>query len=322
MSAMKVVAGAAAKATNAIARLSSVKIKRRGQGTSGAASSSGPDPAHYELLEEIGSGGTGIVYHARDRFLDFDVAIKVVNPDLVSDPSVMAAFKDEARITMQLSHPNILRLYSFQSYRDCPYIVMELVRGESLHSAIARLGALRVRSVCRIVLQCAKALGYAHAHNVVHKDVKPENVFVAETGELKIVDFGSAVLNGALADVSGDIVGTPQFMAPEQLLGGFVGPQADIYALAIAAHLALTGAYPYPAGTTTDDFLSGNIRPDFGYLPEVLRPVFAKATAFQPYDRYDSAEVFAADFICKCGCPDVLDTPDEAIVVEQAEAGP
>ena len=278
----------------------------------------GPDPAHYELLEAIGRGGTGTVFRARDKFLDFDVAVKIVDRDLLADPEVLAAFKDEARITMQLSHPNILRLYSFQSHEGCPYVVMELVRGESLRAALESRGALAVRTVCQIVRQCASALGFAHAHNVVHKDVKPENVFIAETGELKVIDFGSAVLNGARANASGAIVGTPEYMAPEQLRGDIVGPGADIYALAVMAHLALVGVFPYPAGTTPAQLLSGAVRPGFAALPEVLVPIFEKATAPDPAARHATAAEFARDLAWACGCPDVFDDPDEPIRLDPA----
>lgn len=299
------------------------KVRPRGAAAAGAQAVkrlAGPDPEHYELLETIGRGGTGTVFRARDRFLDIDVAVKVVDRALLDDPEVLAAFKDEARITMQLSHPNILRLYSFQSHDGCPYIVMELVRGESLREAIGRCGALSVRTVCQIVRQCADALGYAHVHNVVHKDVKPENVFIAETGELKVIDFGSAVLNDARANASGAVVGTPEYMAPEQLRGDIVGPGADIYALAVMAYLALVGVFPYPEGTTRAELLSGNVRPSFGVLPDVLAEVMEKATAPDPGSRYGTVTEFARDFARVCGFPEVFDDPAQPISVEAASA--
>ena len=280
----------------------------------------GPDPNNYEVLDVLGRGGTGTVFRARDRFLDIDVAIKVINRDLLSKPDVLAAFKDEARITMQLSHRNILRLYSFRVYNGCFYIVMELVRGRPLRSVILENGALSTETTCRILHQCASALEYAHAHNVVHKDVKPENVYLTEAGELKVIDFGSAVLNDARAEAEGVIVGTPEYMSPEQLRGELVGPGADVYALAVMAYLMLVGCFPYPADTTVEDLLAG-VRPDFSALPEALAAVMERATACDPADRYGTVTEFVSDLLQVCGCASVAADPYAPIVVTPGPRG-
>jgi len=280
----------------------------------------GPDPNNYEVLDVLGRGGTGTVFRARDRFLDIDVAIKVINRDLLSKPDVLAAFKDEARITMQLSHRNILRLYSFRVYNGCFYIVMELVQGRSLRSVILENGALSTETTCRILHQCASALEYAHAHNVVHKDVKPENVYLTEGGELKVIDFGSAVLNDARAEAEGVIVGTPEYMSPEQLRGELVGPGADVYALAVMAYLMLVGCFPYPADTTVENLLAG-VRPDFSALPEALAAVMDRATAFDPSDRYATVTEFVSDMLRVCGCESVAADPYAPIVVTPGPRG-
>ena len=284
----------------------------------------GPDPDHYEILGLAGKGGTGTVYRARDRFLGIEVAVKVINPDLLADPDVLASFKDEARITMQLSQRNILRLFSFQKHGESHYIGMELVRGTSLRDAILSNGALAPVTVCQILVQCAEALEYAHSHNVVHKDIKPENIFLTESGELKIVDFGSAVLNDARAQASGDIVGTPEYMAPEQLRGDIVGPTADIYALGVMTYLMLVGCFPFPPNTTVDDLLAG-MRPDFSALTPELGAVLARATAYESSFRYESASAFAADVVRVCGCEQaVLDrwAPIQIYPAQMPEAAP
>ena len=263
----------------------------------------GPDPNLYEIVELLGRGGTGTVFHARDKFLGIDVAIKVVNHELVEKPGVLDSFKDEARITMQLSHRCILRLYGYQVYNGCHYIVMEQVRGRPLRDIILDCGALSTETTCRILQQVGSALDYAHAHNVVHKDVKPENVYLTEAGELKVIDFGSAVLRDASQE-EGYIVGTPEYMPPEQLHGEVVGPQADVYALAIMTYLMLMGCYPFPAGTTVDDLLEG-VRPDFSALPEPLRGVLAKGAAYEVSFRYQGVAEFVRDVVAACGCTEV-----------------
>ena len=287
-------------------------------GPAGAIGEEGPDPEKYQILGVAGKGGTGTVYRALDRFLGIEVAVKVINPDLFSDPDVMTAFKDEARITMQLSHPNILRLYSFQENRGCPYLVMELVRGTALRDAILGSGALSTLTACQVLAQCASALGYAHMYNVVHKDVKPENIFITESGELKIIDFGAAVLNDARAQTSGDIVGTPEYMSPEQLRGEPVGPGADIYALGVMTYLMLVGCFPFPPDTTVDRLLAG-LRPDFSALSPELAAVLDRATAYDPAFRYESVAEFAHDVMRACNCESVMFNPFAPIEILPAQ---
>ena len=289
-----------------------------GASGSGGFGAEGPDPERFEILGLAGKGGTGTVYRARSKFLGIEVALKVVDRELLEDPDVLTAFKDEARITMQLSHPNILRTYSFQAYRGCPYIVMELVRGTSLREAILSNGALSTVTACQILAQCAAALGYAHANNVVHKDVKPENIFVTESGELKIIDFGAAVLNDARAQTSGDVVGTPEYMCPEQLRGEPVGPGADIYALGVMTYLMLVGCFPFPPDTTVDDLLAGR-RPDFSALAPELASVLARATAYEASFRYDNVAEFARDVIHVCGCESAVLDPFAPIEIVPAQ---
>ena len=277
----------------------------------------GPDPNAWELLDILGKGGTGTVYRARDKFLEIDVAIKVVHHELLADAGVMAAFKDEARITMQLSHRNILRIYSFQVHNGCHYIVMELVHGRTLRQILSECGALSVPCTCRIVRQIADALEYAHAHNVVHKDMKPDNCTITDDGVAKVLDFGSATLNDELSRRENIVVGTPQYMAPEQLRGDLATPATDIHALGVMSYRMLLGCLPYPEGTTTQDILDG-ARPDVSALPEPVRGVVARAVADDPAARWSSAPEFSRALSEACGCTELAADPYAPIEMEPA----
>ncbi len=250
----------------------------------------GPDPKRYSLIRLIGEGGTGKVFLARDMFLEMDVAIKVVNPELLADSEVLASFKDEARITMQLSHTGILRFYNFNTYHGCYYMVMEVVTGRTLRDVIASEGAFSPEDTVRILYGCADPIDYAHSHNVIHNDLKPENIIITETGGVKIIDFGTATLRNRVHELK-NIVGTPEYMSPEQLRGGLVGPQGDVYAMGVITYMMLTACFPFPPGTTVDDFFAG-IRPDFQGVPREAADVLEKATAVDPQDRYESVLAF------------------------------
>ncbi len=266
-------------------------------------SATGPDPEQYTLVELLGIGGTGTVFLARDKFLDIEVAIKVVSPEVIEDPDVLKSFKDEARIAMQLSHRNIVRIYNFSSYNDCYYIVMELVRGQTLRDVIIENGSLSIVTTCRIILACADALDYAHCNNVTHNDIKPENIFFTEAGDIKIIDFGTATLKNKMKELS-HIVGTPEYISPEQLRCEIAGPPTDIYALGIITYLMLMGCFPFPVDTTVEDLLGG-VRPDFSTLPESLAEVLSRATAFEPSARYQSVTEFARELVAVCGCTEI-----------------
>lgn len=277
-------------------------------------SASGPDPEHYTLTELLGIGGTGTVFLARDKFLEIEVAIKVISPDVIADPDVLKSFKDEARIAMQLSHRNIVRIYNFTSYNDCYYIVMEYVRGQTLRDVIIDNESLSIVTVCRILLSCADALEYAHGHNVTHNDIKPENIFITEGGDVKIIDFGTATLKNRMKELT-HIVGTPEYISPEQLRCEIAGPPTDIYALGIITYLMLMGRFPFPIDTTVEDLLGG-VRPDFTSLPESLADVLGRATAYEPSFRYQSVTEFARELVRICGCEELcadINSPIEIV---------
>ncbi len=193
----------------------------------------------YDLLGEVGSGGMGIVYKARERETGEIVALKVLKPEIAADQAAMERFRNELRLARKITHKNVCRIHDFNRAEGTAYISMEFVDGESLRHILKRFGGLPLR---RIAQQICAGLREAHAQGVVHRDLKPENVMLDRAGNVKIMDFGIArsVETGATATL-GAIAGTPAYMAPEQAQGKAVDHRADIYALGLILYEMYTG---------------------------------------------------------------------------------
>jgi serine/threonine-protein kinase len=212
----------------------------------------------YKVDRLIGSGGMGMVYAATQPLIGKRVAIKVLKPDVGTNHNAVERFIDEARVVNQIEHPNIVDIFAFGQLPDSRhYFVMEWLRGESLGSCLER-GPLPVAAVCDILLPLIRALAAAHEHGVVHRDLKPDNVFLTERAgqfHIKLLDFGVAKLSHKDATgakqaghtATGVIVGTPLYLSPEQARGHHVDYRADIYALGVIAFHAATGAPPFTA---------------------------------------------------------------------------
>src|SRR6267142_1563497 len=200
----------------------------------------------YELLEELGSGGFGRVYRARDLGLEREVAIKVLHPALTADLGVVERFRREAQLAARLSHPNIVGIYDIQGRAGLQWYVMELVLGENLAQRVQRHGALSVAATERLLTEALSALEHAHGKGLVHRDLKPENTLIEPDGRLRITDFGLALaLRGERFGGATSRSGTPQFASPEQLLGERVDPRTDLYSLGAVAYFALLGRPPF-----------------------------------------------------------------------------
>jgi hypothetical protein len=205
----------------------------------------------YSLERELGRGGMGIVFLARDVALDRFVAIKLLPPALAEDLTVPGRFLREARTAAGLAHPHIVPIHAVEEQGGLVYFVMGFVEGETLGARVRRDGPLPPADVMRIVQEVAWALGHAHAHGVVHRDVKPDNVLLErETGRALVTDFGiarSAETNESPS--SGAVRGTPQYMSPEQVMGAAVDGRTDLYALGATAFFAATGRPPFESDT-------------------------------------------------------------------------
>lgn len=210
---------------------------------------SGKISERYEVLAEVGRGGMGIVYRARDRETNDLVALKILKPEIAAEPRVVERFKQELRLARKVTHKNVCRTHELLRFDDTVVIAMEYVEGESLREVLKRPGGVRLRRALEWTGQICEALAEAHAHGVVHRDLKPENILIDGSGQVKVMDFGIARSLEAGATTTGSIVGTPAYMAPEQAEGKPVDHRADIYALGLILFEMFTGELAFRADT-------------------------------------------------------------------------
>jgi serine/threonine protein kinase len=220
----------------------------------------------YEIARKIGAGGMGVVYRAKDTRLDRSVAIKVLPEALHADGDRLRRFEQEARTIGALNHPNLVTLHDVGREAGAPYLVYELLEGQSLR-ALLQAGPLEVREATRIAAEIARGLAAAHGAGVIHRDVKPDNVFVTGDGRVKILDFGIAklrrdepadvanapTLGGTAATGTGVVIGTPGYMAPEQLASSEVDARTDVFALGVVLFEMLVGKRPFAADTGIEE---------------------------------------------------------------------
>ena len=256
----------------------------------------------YDIEGEIGRGGMAIVYGARDVRLRRRVAVKVLPPELAYRADVKSRFLREAQMSAQLSHPNIVPIFSVDERDGIVFFVMGLVEGETLAQQLARAARPPVEQIRRTLREVADALGFAHAHGVVHRDVKPDNILIdRDSGRAMVTDFGiaRAAEGDSRLTVTGVAVGTPAYMSPEQALGERdVDGRSDIYSLGVVAYQALAGELPFKATNTPAmmmKHLSETPPPLMslrGDLPRALVYAVERAMAKKPEDRWVSAAAF------------------------------
>jgi serine/threonine-protein kinase len=252
----------------------------------------------YRIVERLGRGGMGTVYKAVDETLDREVAIKVLNADL-RDAELMKRFRAEAVTLARLNHPGIATLYELYRDDENLLMVMEYVRGETLHDLAERLGAMPPPQAAHLAIQILDALAHAHRWGVVHRDLKPANLMVTETGAVKVMDFGIArVLGTEHFTQGGYMMGTPAYMAPEQVLGGEVDGRADLYAVGVVLYRLLSGQLPFSADTAiamVQKQVNEAPTPISAFqpgLPHWCGEILARALAKSPDERFQTAEEF------------------------------
>lgn len=252
----------------------------------------------YRVTQQVGRGGMGTVYCATDETLHREVAVKVLNAGL-NDPTVGRRFRAEAVTVARLNHPGIATIYELVQHDGQWLMVMEYVRGETLEHVVAQNGPLPVERAADIVMQMLAALAHAHSLGVVHRDLKPANLMLTAGGGVKVMDFGIARVAGAEhLTTAGFMMGTPAYMAPEQVTGSDVDARADLYAAGLIFYHLVTGQLPFSGDTP---FLLAQarvqdaptpIRTVRGDLPEWVEEVIARALALAPDDRFQTALAF------------------------------
>lgn len=263
----------------------------------------------YELVGLLGSGGMGEVYRARDPRLGRDVAIKILPPGVATEPDRVRRFEAEARAAGALNHPNVLAIHDIGSHQTQPYIVAELLEGETLRERL-RAGPLPVRKAVDYAAQIARGLAAAHARGIVHRDLKPENVFITREGRIKILDFGLAKLVGSadpavtsgptmpVATSPGAVLGTVGYMAPEQVRAQAVDHRADIFGLGVILYEMLTGQRTF-GGDSAAEVMAAILKeepPPVSQrmpVPPALERVVQRCLEKSPDERFQSAQDLA-----------------------------
>ena len=266
----------------------------------------------YHVIKKLGEGGMGQVYLAEHVKMGRRSAIKVMNPSMVHDPDAVARFNREASNASRITHPNVCAIYDFGETPDgVIYLAMEFIEGEPLTDLLERDGALPVRRAVGIFAQVANALQAAHDLGIVHRDLKPDNIMLAQKkggDQVKVVDFGIAKAvggdeSGQKVTKTGLVVGTPEFMSPEQLSGDKLDGRSDLYSLALVFYRMLAGKLPFEATTVQETMIKrltdepaklAAARPDLSFPPG-LQAVLDSALMRNPMERYQTVTKFADD---------------------------
>lgn len=254
----------------------------------------------YELLEKIGEGGMGIVYKAKCHLLNRFVAVKILKSELSNDEGFVARFKREANSAASLSHANIVNVHDVGSENNINFIVMEYINGKTLKQVINETGRLSSLKTLEISLQIVKALECAHKNNIIHRDIKPDNILITEDNIVKVADFGIAkVVDSATISNSNMVIGSVHYFSPEQAKGMSVDFRTDIYSLGIVMYEMVTGQVPYNAEISVSIAIMHIQKPIIPpnevitTIPEDINQLILKALEKEPINRYQTANEMA-----------------------------
>lgn len=267
----------------------------------------------YEILERIGSGGMSDVYKAKCHKLNRYVAIKVLKPEYSEDKTFVSKFKAEAQAAAGLMHANIVNVYDVGEENGIYYIVMELVEGITLKKYIEKKGVLGVREAVSIAIQVAQGIDAAHKHNIVHRDIKPQNIIISKEGKVKVTDFGIARAASSNT-INSSVMGSVHYISPEQARGGYSDEKSDIYSFGITLYEMLTGRVPFEGDTTVAialQHIQDEIVSPRQYVPEIpvsVEKIVLKCTQKRTERRYQNMTDLIADLKRS------LVTPDEDFV--------
>ena len=278
----------------------------------------------YQILRELGRGGMARVYLAVQTRLGRTVALKVVSPELAKDDDFRTSFLQESRINAQLAHPNIVQVYDVGAHEDALYLVMEYVAGGDLTRRLER--GMRIDNLVRVVKEIGRALDYAHSRGFVHRDIKPENILFHEDGSAVLSDFGIARAMDSSPTISGSgtVLGTPQYMSPEQAAGRALDGRSDLYSLGVVFYRLLTGDVPYKAETAVRLGIK-HLQDPIPRLPNYLsafQPVLDSAMAKRPEARFQTGEEFSAALEAVRARPDMPNTTirSQAVTTQEIRA--
>lgn len=259
----------------------------------------------YKIISELGKGGMSDVYEARDVIFRREVALKIIKYENAKRIDNLIRFQNEARFSAAFNHPNIVKIYDYGEYNNLPYIVTEYVKGQTLRDVLDYKRCFSLNESCSIMLQLCDALIEVHSKNIVHRDIKPQNVYYASDGEIKLGDFGISVLLGSGMNVNENkkVMGTAQYLAPELVYGEKATFQSDIYAMGITFFELLTGRVPFDGKNPHDvavmqvekDVPSPlTINPD---LPKEVEYIIFKAVNKNLDERYKSVNEMKKDIL-------------------------
>jgi serine/threonine-protein kinase len=256
----------------------------------------------YSLERELGRGGMGVVYLAREVRLDRPVAIKLLPPAMAADPKLRERFLREARTAAKLSHPNVIPIHAVEEVEGGRFVffAMAFVEGETLTERVRSRGPLPPSEAARVLRDVAWALAYAHGQGVIHRDVKPDNILLESTGRVLVADFGIAgIVAGAGALAGGEVIGTPEFMSPEQALGEAIDARSDLYSLGIVGYFILSGTLPFTGAQATEVLAKQVTEPApplataAPLVPRRLAQAIDRCLAKDPADRPDGTSALA-----------------------------